>query len=35
MLHFIAPGIVPIIDRNVLRGWDIFFFKLQSDLKCD
>jgi hypothetical protein len=30
VLHFIAPGIVPIIDRNVLRGWDIFFFKLHT-----
>jgi len=25
VLHFIAPDRVPIIDRNVLRGWNIFF----------
>jgi hypothetical protein len=29
VLHFIAPQYIPIIDRNVLRGWDLFFFKLQ------
>jgi hypothetical protein len=28
VLHFIAPEQVPIIDRNVLNGWDLFFFKL-------
>jgi hypothetical protein len=33
VLHFIAPDIVPIIDRNVLRGWDIFFFKLHSEFE--
>lgn len=25
VLHFIAPNSVRIIDRNVLRGWDLFF----------
>ncbi|RZK45795.1 MAG: hypothetical protein EOO97_00480 [Pedobacter sp.] len=25
VLHFIAPTVVPIIDRHVLRGWDLFF----------
>ncbi|WP_121354854.1 hypothetical protein [Flavisolibacter nicotianae] len=25
VLHFIAPMTVPIIDRHVLRGWDLFF----------
>lgn len=26
VLHFIAPNQVPIIDRNVLSGWEVFFF---------
>lgn len=25
VLHFIAPNVIPIIDRNVLRGWELFF----------
>lgn len=25
VLHFIAPDQVPIIDRNVLSGWEVFF----------
>ena len=28
VLHFILPDRIPIIDSNVVRGWDIFFFKL-------
>jgi hypothetical protein len=28
LLHFIAPEHVPIIDSNVLSGWDVFFFQL-------
>ena len=34
VLHFIAPDYVPIIDSNVLRGWDIFFFQLHPDLNA-
>jgi hypothetical protein len=33
VLHFIAPDAVPIIDRNVLRGWDVFFFKLNCQFQ--
>ena len=28
VLHFILPNHIPIIDSNVVSGWDIFFFKL-------
>ena len=28
VLHFINPKAIPIIDSNVLRGYDIFFFRL-------
>ncbi len=31
VLHFIAPEQVPIIDRNVLKGWNIFFTKHHPD----
>lgn len=30
LLHFIAPETVPIIDRNVLSGWEVFFFFFPS-----
>lgn len=28
VLHFVCPSQVPIIDRNVLIGWNYFFFEL-------
>lgn len=31
VLHFIAPDFIPIIDSNVLRGYEIFFFKLNME----
>lgn len=31
VLHFIAPDYIPIIDSNVLWGWDIFFGQLYPD----
>ncbi len=31
VLHFIAPGIIPIIDSRVVKGWNNFFTTIFTD----